>query len=125
MFPNLQPGTYTVSCEASGFRKAEVSNVLVEVNQRGRVDLGMQVGEVREVVAVQANVTTVDTFSSTVKEVVDGGRIRELPLNGRQALQLQALAPGAVNVPSGSAVGAQKKIEYGYLNVVNVVNVVA
>ena len=72
MFPNLQPGTYTVSCEASGFRKAEVSNVLVEVNQRGRVDLGMQVGEVREVVAVQANVTTVDTFSSTVKEVVDG-----------------------------------------------------
>ena len=109
MFPNLQPGTYTVSCEASGFRKAELSNVLVEVNQRGRVDLGMQVGEVREVVAVQANVTTVDTFSSTVKEVVDGGRIRELPLNGRQALQLQALAPGAVNVPSGSAVGAQKK----------------
>src|SRR5712675_590923 len=98
-----QPGTYTVSCEAAGFRKAEVSRVLVEVNQRGRVDLAMQVGEVREVVAVQANVTTVDTFSSTVKEVVDSGRIRELPLNGRQTLQLQALLPGAVNVPSGSA----------------------
>ncbi len=103
VFPNLQPGTYTVSCEASGFRKAEVRNVLVEVNQRGRVDLAMQVGEVREVVAVQSNVTTVDTFSSTVKEVVDSGRIRELPLNGRQTLQLQALLPGAVNVPSGSA----------------------
>ena len=80
-----------------------MTNVLVEVNQRGRVDLAMQVGEVREVVAVQANVTTVDTFSSTVKEVVDSGRIRELPLNGRQTLQLQALLPGAVNVPSGSA----------------------
>jgi hypothetical protein len=103
VFPNLQPGTYTVSCEAAGFRKAQVSNVLVEVNQRGRVDLAMQVGEVREVVAVQANVTTVDTFSSTVKEVVDSGRIRELPLNGRQTLQLQALLPGVVNVPSGSA----------------------
>src|SRR5260370_9201509 len=103
VFPNLQPGTYTVSCEAAGFRKAEVTNVLVEVNQRGRVDLAMQVGEVREVVSVQANVTTVDTFSSTVKEVVDAGRVRELPLNGRQTLQLQALLPGAVNVPSGSA----------------------
>src|SRR5258708_11310079 len=103
VFPKLQPGTYAVACEAAGFRKAEVSNVLVEVNQRGRVDLAMQVGEVREVVAVQANVTTVDTFSSTVKEVVDSGRIRELPLNGRQTLQLQALLPGAVNVPSGSA----------------------
>jgi hypothetical protein len=103
VFPNLQPGTYTVSCEAPGFRRAEVGNVLVEVNQRGRVDLAMQVGEVREVVAVQANVTTVDTFSSTMKEVVDSGRVRELPLNGRQTLQLQALLPGAVNVPSGSA----------------------
>src|SRR6266568_2589857 len=99
VFPNLPPGTYTVSCEAPGFRKAEVANVLVEVNQRGRVDLAMLVGEVREVVAVQGNVTTVDTFSSTVKEVVDSGRIRELPLNGRQTLQLQALLPGAVNVP--------------------------
>ena len=37
VFPNLQPGTYTVFCEATGFRKAEVRNVLVEVNQRGRV----------------------------------------------------------------------------------------
>jgi hypothetical protein len=103
IFPNLQPGVYTVSCQAPGFRKAEVGNVLVEVNQRGRVDLAMQVGEIREVVAVQANVTTVDTFSSTVKEVVDSGRVRELPLNGRQSLQLQSLLPGAVNVPSGSA----------------------
>jgi hypothetical protein len=103
VFPNLRPGTYTVSCEVSGFRKSEVTNVLVEVNQRGRVDLAMQVGEVREVVAVQGNVTTVDTFTSTVKEVVDSGRIRELPLNGRQTLQLQALLPGAITVPSGSA----------------------
>ncbi len=74
VFPNLPPGTYTVSCETPGFRKAEVGNVLVEVNQRGRVDLAMQVGEVREVVAVRANLTTVDTFSSTMKEVVDSGR---------------------------------------------------
>src|SRR5262249_47289853 len=39
VFPNLQPGTYTITCEAGGFRKAQVSNVLVEVNQRARVDL--------------------------------------------------------------------------------------
>src|SRR5438552_3683282 len=85
------------------FAKRKWATCWSRVNQRGRVDLAMQVGEVREVVAVQANVTTVDTFSSTVKEVVDSGRIRELPLNGRQTLQLQALLPGAVNVPSGSA----------------------
>src|SRR5258708_24067441 len=70
VFPNLPPGTYTVSCETPGFRKAEVGNVLVEVNQRGRVDLAMQVGEVREVVAVRANLTTLDPFSSPLKELV-------------------------------------------------------
>ena len=42
VFPNLRPGTYTVSCEVSGFRKSEVTNVLVEVNQRGRVDPGVR-----------------------------------------------------------------------------------
>jgi len=103
VFPNVRPGTYTVSCEAAGFRKAEVDNVLVEVNQRGRVDLSMQLGEVREVVAVQSSTTTVDTFSSTVKDVVDSNRMDVLPLNGRNALSLQALLPGAIQIGSGSA----------------------
>jgi|ERR1700730_2833400 hypothetical protein len=62
----------------------------------------MQVGELREVVVVQANMTTrlhteVDTFSSTVKEVVNSGRVREPPLNGPQTIQQQSLPQGAVS----------------------------
>jgi len=40
VFPNLQPGTYTVTCEAPGFRKAQVSKVLVEVNLSGEEGKG-------------------------------------------------------------------------------------
>jgi len=55
------------------------------------------------VLDVSANATTVDTFSGTIKEVVDSGRMVELPLNGRNALQLQALLPGSIQLGTGSA----------------------
>lgn len=50
----------------------------------------------RETVSVSGDATTVDTFSATVKEVVDSARMVDLPLNGRQSLQLQNLLAGAV-----------------------------
>ena len=81
----------------------ERTGILLQVDQRARVDLPMQVGQTQQVVAVQGNVTNLDTFSSTVKDVVDSTRMTELPLNGRNALSLQALLPGAVPTASGSA----------------------
>ncbi len=103
VFPNLRPGTYTITCEAGGFKRAVIQNILVEVNQRARVDVTLQVGEVREVVEISGNISTVDTFSATVKEVVDANRMVDLPLNGRNALQLQALLPGSIQMGAGSA----------------------
>src|SRR5260370_17007477 len=58
VFPNLQPGTYTVSCEAAGFRKAEVTNVLVEGNQRRRLYLAMQVCQSPQLLPAQAHPPT-------------------------------------------------------------------
>lgn len=103
IFPSLRPGTYSLEVEAKGFKKAQVKGLLIEVNQRARQDFSMQVGEVQQVVDVSASATTVDTFSGTIKEVVDSGRMVELPLNGRNALQLQALLPGSIQMGIGSA----------------------
>jgi hypothetical protein len=103
LFPDLRAGTYRISAEAPGFRTTEKRDLLLQVDQRARVDLTMQVGEVREVVAVEGAVTNVDTFSSTVKDVVDSDRMAELPLNGRNALSLQALLPGSIQMGQGSA----------------------
>ncbi len=103
IFPNLRPGVYSMEVEAQGFRKAQVKALLIEINQRARQDFSMQVGDVQQVIDVSATATTVDTFSGTVKEVVDSGRVTELPLNGRNALQLQALLPGSIQMGTGSA----------------------
>ena len=103
LFPDLKAGSYKVSAEASGFRTVQKTGIVLQVDQRARVDMGMEIGQVREVVSVEAAVTNVDTFSSTVKDVVDSSRMAELPLNGRNALTLQALLPGSVQMGSGSA----------------------
>ncbi|HYO83910.1 MAG TPA: carboxypeptidase regulatory-like domain-containing protein, partial [Bryobacteraceae bacterium] len=103
VFAALKPGTYTVEVEMASFKKAVRSGILLEVNQRARVDMSLQVGETKDIVAVVADATTVDTFSSSIKEVVDSRRIVDLPLNGRNALQLQALLPGSIQVGTGQA----------------------
>jgi hypothetical protein len=100
---DLPAATYSITCAAAGFQTIEKTGILIQVDQRARVDMPMQVGQTQQVVAVQGNVTNLDTFSSTVKDVVDSTRMVELPLNGRNALTLQALLPGAVQMASGSA----------------------
>jgi hypothetical protein len=100
---DLPASTYSITGAASGFQTIERTGILLQVDQRARVDLPMQVGQTQQVVAVQANVTNLETFSSSVKDVVDSTRMVELPLNGRNALSLQALLPGAVPAASGSA----------------------
>jgi len=103
LIPALEPTTYTVSFEASGFRRVEQSGVLLEVDQRARLDMEMTIGELVEVVSVTADTSTVDTYGATFRDVVDSRRVEELPLNGRETLQLQALLPGAIQVQAGQA----------------------
>ena len=99
----MPAATYSITCTSAGFRTLERTGILLQVDQRARVDFPLSVGQTQQVVAVQGNVTNLDTFSSAVKDVVDSARMTELPLNGRNALSLQALLPGAVPAPSGSA----------------------
>src|SRR5207249_9516376 len=51
VFPGLAPGAYSVSCEQKGFRGFVREGVLLEVNQRARVDIALQIGEAREMVS--------------------------------------------------------------------------
>ena len=92
--PLLQPGRYEVAVQKSGFRPIRRSGITLEVDQAARVDFVMEVGSLTESVQVTANVAAVDTQSATLKEVIDERRIRELPLNGRDATQLVLLLPG-------------------------------
>ena len=91
----LPVGVYMVSGEAAGFKKFVQKGIEVNVDENRRINIQLQVGEVAESVQVTAEAAQVETRSGTLREVVDSERITELPLNGRNPLQLQYLVAGA------------------------------
>ncbi len=89
--PSLIPGTYSVVCEHSGFKKITVGPVTVSVNQTVRVDLNLQVGETAESVTVQEFASLVQTDTATIGQVVTTRQLAELPLNGRDSAQAESV----------------------------------
>jgi hypothetical protein len=101
--PALDLGTYEVHAQAAGFRQAIVQNVHVEVDQRARVDIRLQVGEITQQVQVTAEAAQVQTDDTTLSTVIDAAKIRELPLPGnRNLFRLALLAPGMSRGPASS-----------------------
>jgi hypothetical protein len=97
--PQLAPGFYSVSAESPGLSKAIRKDIEVRVADRLRVDLPMQVGDVTQQVVIQAAAPLLQTEDATAGQVIDEHRINDLPLNGRNWLQLATLAPGTVTYP--------------------------
>ena len=104
-FPSLPPGTYDIRVEHTGF-KAEISkDILVQVQQSVRLDFALQVGQLSQAVEVAAAADLLQAENATVGTVIGNKSIEELPLNGRQYLNLVALAPNTntISPPSGQA----------------------
>src|SRR5205823_3758456 len=80
MLSQLPIGTYSISAEATGFKKFVLDNVKVAVDENRRVDVQFQVGAVSESVTVQAEAVQVETRSGSLREVIDSSRIVQLPL---------------------------------------------
>ena len=100
VIPDVRPGAYTISAEAPGFKRIVRTGVVIAVNQSAHINLTLQVGAVTSTVEVNANATTVDTYTATIDETVSPHSIEDLPLNGRQTLELQTLLPGVVPAAS-------------------------
>jgi len=105
IFPAVPAGAYDLTVEVGGFKNYRQTNITLQVNQNLTVPVHMTIGEVTERVEVTGVPVQVDTSSSSVKQVVDSMRIKELPLNGRNVLQLQQLVAGAVFAGSGDQFG--------------------
>ncbi|HWB96597.1 MAG TPA: TonB-dependent receptor [Bryobacteraceae bacterium] len=93
-FTFLPIGSYTLSVEAVGFQRAEVSSFQLNVDQVARVDVKLSVGQAAETVEVQAGAVLLQTEDATVGTVIDSKKVVELPLNGRSFVQLALLTPG-------------------------------
>lgn len=100
--PPLRPGNYRVVAGASGFKTQTRSTVTLKVQDRLRIDFDMTVGAVSETVDVSAETPTIQTDTSSLGQVVMGTQITELPLNGRDYIQLATLSTGVVRTSSGT-----------------------
>ena len=92
--PNLPIGRYKIDAELSGFKKASRTNVVLRIAEDFSVDFELAAGDVKETVNVEASATPVKILGGDVSGVITGEQVRELPLNGRNFLQLATLMPG-------------------------------
>jgi len=90
----LLPGGYRVSTEAPGFKQVNQGPVTLEVDQVARLDFTLEVGETRDSVTVEASAVLLDSATSTLGTTVENRQIAELPLNGRDPIDLLALSAG-------------------------------
>ncbi len=102
-FTSLPAGTYTVAVEQPGFKKSVKTGNVVEVSTPLNVDMALEIGEVAEVVTIESDRATVQTNTAVIGNVVDRKTIENLPLNGRNPLNLVLQEPGVVQRSSGAA----------------------
>jgi hypothetical protein len=105
-FPILAVGNYTVKVEATGFEGYQQKGIVLEVDQNITVLARMKVGSNTEVVQVTGDTgQAVDLVDATLSQVIDEQRVVDLPLNGRDTLQLQYIMPGVSYDNNGVAHG--------------------
>jgi len=95
VLPNLPIGPYRLQAALPGFRTYVQSGIALEVNSSPVLNIVLEVGQVTETIEVQANAALVETRNSGIGEVVENARILDLPLNGRNVVELVALAGAA------------------------------
>ncbi len=99
-FPNLVVGTYDLSASLDGFQSKEIEGVVLNVADNRSMSFAMDVGTLVDVVTVSADAVSLETVGGEVAGVITGDQVRELPLNGRNFVQLAQLMPG-VSAPEG------------------------
>ena len=106
---DLPIGTYVVTVDMKGFTKAIAHPPALEINQSLRVDIAMKVGGTTEVVQVESQSSQVETVNPTIGGTVTGKPIQDLPLNGREVLDLAVTQPGVLPAPTNSAAYGSEK----------------
>jgi hypothetical protein len=113
--PSLNPGPYSVEVEAPGFQKTRTTVFTLAVDQKIRMDVAMKTGTVSQEVTVTAQAVSLDTDSASLSQEIGARQVNELPLNGRNFMQLLLVGAGAVTVG-----GEQGTMRQGQGNAVSI-----
>ena len=104
-FPLLDVGVYDIVVEASGFKQEVRRGVILQINEKVKVDFGLQVGATTERIEVTAEGTILKTDDATLGQTIEQRRVEELPLNNRNLGALAILQPGVQYGPRSGTDG--------------------
>ena len=103
IFPTLPLGPHVLEATRAGFTSYMQTGIVLQVDSKLEIHIPLKVGAVGQEISVEANVTTVETRSTGVGTVVDNLRVSEMPLNGRNPVELVFLA-GMASSPGNGAI---------------------
>jgi Carboxypeptidase regulatory-like domain/TonB-dependent Receptor Plug Domain len=99
VFAQVPPGTYSITVELSGFKKASKSNVILPTSSKVNAgDFTLEIGDVSEVISVEADLgrMQIQTESGERSDLVTNKQLRDIALNGRNIADLMKLVPGVI-----------------------------
>jgi Carboxypeptidase regulatory-like domain/TonB-dependent Receptor Plug Domain len=128
VFPQLPPGTYTITVEMAGFKKIEKSDVVLPVASKVNVgDIVLEVGSVSETVTVQAELgqLQIQSDSGERSNLVTNRQLRDIALNGRNVVDMFKTVPGVIaggtvttstvtNVVGGFNINGTRSLQHEY-----------
>ncbi len=104
-FPLLRPATYQLSVDAKGFSSVVERGIVVNVGVVVHIDLKLKVGMATETIEVSGSAQLIEPDRTSIGSVIDSHRIQNLPLLGRQFLDLALVTPGATPQAPGTQAG--------------------
>ena len=122
VLPNLPIGPYRLEASLPGFRTYAQSGIVLEVNSSPTINLTLEVGQVSEQVEVQANASLVETRNVGVGQVMENARILDLPLNGRNVIDLLSLSGTTTPAPIVNGQGGRDPFSQGNISVAGGLN---
>jgi hypothetical protein len=105
-FPDLPLGLFKIRATHAGFKSSEHTGITLHANDSSVVNIGLKVGAISEQITVEASPITVETTGGELTGLIEGKQVAELPLNGRNFMQLVLSVPG---VAPGGGFSSQAK----------------
>jgi hypothetical protein len=96
VFPPLIPGSYRVTAELAGFKRFVRDGIVLRVQDKVDLAIGLEVGDVSTSVEVQQQLSQIQTATATIGQGIEARLISELPLNGRNPYLLAGLSTGVL-----------------------------
>lgn len=109
-FSSIQPGAYRITAAKTGFSTSEVSGLVLQVGDIRSLTLTLRVGSAASTVTVAANAPLINTADSDVSQTINDHQVENLPLNGRNFLQLATLSQGAYSTGGGASSGFRPQL---------------